>query len=230
MLDTASFACLDSWMKEKLTRLYYDYFYHRQEEFWRQQGMVKLPVLKKVSPMLVCGEDLGMIPQCVPEVMEELCILGLRVQRMPTEQGKEFGHPSEYPYLTVATTSSHDMSTLRGWWEEDRDRIIRYYRTVLGHEGDPPLSLDPDLCEEIVVSHMESPSMWAIFPIQDILAMSGDLRRPGNPREEQINDPGDPHNLWRFRVHLSVEELAKNEGFSARLRKMADDSGRRSPY
>ena len=107
-------------MKEKLNRFYYDYFYHRQEQFWREQAMVKLSVLMKVAPMLMCGEDLGMIPECVPKTMEITRPLGLRIQRWSGGADREFALPSEYPYLTVTTTASHDTSTLRGWWEEDR--------------------------------------------------------------------------------------------------------------
>jgi 4-alpha-glucanotransferase len=192
--------------------------------------MVKLPVLKKVSPMLICGEDLGMIPDCVPKVMEELCILGLRIQRMCGGADGEYGLPSEYPYLSVSTTSSHDMSTLRGWWEEDRERMAGYYHTVLGRDGEPPCSCEPSLCEEIIRQNLESPSMWAVFPIQDILALSGELRRPGDPGEERINNPADPYQVWSFRLHISTEQLLKEETFSAALRRLVDDSGRNDPY
>jgi len=230
MADTASFACLEGWMREKLASLYNDYFYHRQENFWREQAMVKLPVLKRVSNMLVCGEDLGMIPDCVPGVMEELCLLGLRIQRMPREPDREFGYPWEYSYLTVASTSSHDMSTIRGWWEEDPARTKRFYNTVLGREGEAPPACEPAICGDIVRQHLESPSMWAVFPIQDILGMSGDLRRPGDPREEQVNDPADMFHLWKFRLHLTTEQLLNEKDFSSRLRRMVEESGRNDPY
>jgi 4-alpha-glucanotransferase len=230
MSDTASFACLEGWMREKLFSLYNDYFYHRQEDLWREHAMVKLPALKKASNMLICGEDLGMIPDCVPVAMEELCLLGLRIQRMPREPDREFGYPWEYPYLTVSTTSSHDMSTMRAWWEEDRARTERYFKNVLGHEGEAPLTCEPAIGEEIIRQHLESPSMWAIFPIQDILAISENLRRPGNPRDEQINDPAVMFHLWRFRLHLSVQQLLDGKDFSSKLRKLMEESGRNTPY
>ena len=230
MSDTASFACLEGWMRERLFSLYNDYFYHRQENFWREQAMVKLPVLKSVSNMLICGEDLGMIPDCVPPVMEELCLLGLRIQRMPREPDREFGYPWEYAYLTVASTSSHDMSTIRGWWEEDPARAARYFNVVLGHEGEAPPACEPSICEEIITQHLESPSMWTIFPIQDILAMAENLRRPGDPRDEQINDPADMFHLWKFRLHLTTEQLLTEKGFSSKFRNMVAGSGRNIPY
>jgi 4-alpha-glucanotransferase len=226
MMDTPSFACLEEWMKEKLKNLYYDYFYNRQNDFWRQQGMIKLPLLKQSSDMLICGEDLGMIPDCVPLVMEELSILGLRIQRMPKETNLEFSITENYPYLTVCTTSSHDMSTIRGWWEEDSTRTKRYYNKILGHEGTPPASCTPEICKEIITQHIKSPSMWAIFPIQDILSMSKKLERKGDPKEEQINDPANPNHLWKFRLHINIEELIKNKEFSDGIKEILKQSMR----
>lgn len=226
MADTPSFATLDEGTKEKLVHLYNEYYYHRQEEFWRAQGMTRLPVLKAASDMLICGEDLGMVPECVPEVMRELCILGLRIQRMPKEAGREFGVPAEYDYLTVCTTSSHDMSTLRGWWGEDPARTHRYYADILKKDGEPPASAEPDICREIIAEHLASPSLWAIFPIQDILALDKDLRRPGDPREEQINDPANPHHYWKFRLHLSLEKLNSETAFAGSVAGLMKETGR----
>ncbi|MFC2149606.1 4-alpha-glucanotransferase [Candidatus Auribacterota bacterium] len=230
MMKTHSFGCLEEWLKKKLELLYVDYYYRRQEKYWRQQGMVKLPVIKDASRMLICGEDLGMIPACVPAVMREQCILGLRIQRMPPEAGREFGLPHEYGYLTVCTTSSHDMSTVRGWWEEDRAAIQRYYNTVLGHHGDAPPFCEPWICQEIIVRHLESPSMWAIFPIQDILAMSHELRYSGDPRDEQINRPDIKHHYWKYRMHISLEKLVSNKNFSKQVLSLVNNTGRNSSY
>jgi len=230
MMKTGSFRCLEGWLQERLSALYYDYFYRRQDEFWRSQGMIKLPVLQGVSNMLICGEDLGMIPACVPDVMDELSILGLRIQRMPQEAGREFGCPHTYGYLTVCTTSSHDMSTLRAWWEEDRARTQRYYNAVLGHYGEAPKTCEPWICQDIIVRHLESPAMWAIFPLQDLLGMSGELRRPGDPRAEQINDPANPRHYWKFRLHLPLEKILANKGFSAQVMNMVAATGRLNAY
>ncbi len=230
MMKTSSFAALDPWQKEKLAAVYHDYFYCRQERFWREQGMVKLPAISGASKMLVCGEDLGMIPACVPEVMKELCILGLRIQRMPHEAGREFGLPHEYPYMTVCTTSSHDMPTLRGWWEEDRERTQRYYNMVLGHHGEAPRQCEPWIAQDIVVRHLESPSMWAVFPLQDLLAMSAEVCRKGDPHDEQINEPANPRHYWRYRMHLTLEALIANKQFGAQVAKMIAATGRSSAY
>ena len=98
---------------------YINYFFHRQDEFWRKEAMYKLPKLMRSTNMLVCGEDLGMVPTCVPEVMRQLGILSLEIQRMPKQSNEEFLFPKDAPYLSVITPSTHDMSTIRGWWEEN---------------------------------------------------------------------------------------------------------------
>ena len=140
--------------------------------------MKKLPTLLSSTQMLVCGEDLGMIPQCVPDVMEHLQILSLEIERMPKEWGREFGDTSRYPYLSVCTTSTHDMSGIRGWWEEEPSRTQRYYNTVLQREGVPPEQCPPYICEELIRRHLASPSMWVLLPLQAWLSVRPDLLFP----------------------------------------------------
>ena len=89
--------------KEVFNRLYNHYYYQRHNQFWYQEAMKKLPILTQSTSMLVCGEDLGMVPDCVPWVMEQLQILSLEIQRMPKNPQHEFGHVWEYPYRSVCT-------------------------------------------------------------------------------------------------------------------------------
>jgi 4-alpha-glucanotransferase len=126
MDNTSSFHYLEWSTQQKLRDLYVDYFFRRQDDFWRKEAMHKLPYLKRATNMLICGEDLGMVPHCVPDVMEQLGILSLEIQRMPKDATKEFFHPNDAPYLSVVTPSTHDMSTIRGWWEEDRGRTQHF--------------------------------------------------------------------------------------------------------
>ncbi|MFC6225710.1 4-alpha-glucanotransferase [Hymenobacter artigasi] len=206
--------------------IYVDFFFQRHEEFWRQQGLVKLPPVRYATDMLICGEDLGMVPASVPGVMKALGILGLHIQRMPSNPETEFGHPNTAPYLSVVTTSSHDMSTVRGWWEEDRVRTQRFFETILGHWREvAPFYCEPWVAREILVQHLHSPAMWAIFPLQDLLAMDNNLRR-ANPHEEQINVPSNPSHFWKYRLHLPLEELVEAVGFNEPLRALVSASGR----
>ncbi len=206
--------------------IYLDFFFRRHEEFWRRQGLVKLPPVRYATNMLICGEDLGMVPASVPGVLQELGILGLHIQRMPANPATEFGHPDAAPYLSVVTTSSHDMSTVRGWWEEDRVRTQRFFETVLGHRREvAAFYCEPWVAREMLVQHLHAPAMWAIFPLQDLLAMDGHLRR-ADPHDEQINVPGHPAHRWQYRLHLPLEELVDAVGFNEPLRALVVASGR----
>ncbi|MCF8358151.1 MAG: 4-alpha-glucanotransferase [Prolixibacteraceae bacterium] len=224
-----SYRELDSHTKSMMNDLYIDFFYKRHESFWKDEAYRKLPTLIHASNMLVCGEDLGMVPDCVPEVMENLNILSLEIQRMPKNPDIEFGHPADAPYLSVCTTSTHDMSTIRGWWEENHERTKRFYRTVLGHNNTPPPFAEPWVCKEIINQHLYSPALFTIFPIQDLLAMDGDLRWDETDKE-RINVPSDEKNKWRYRMILSLEELLKAKDFNRMLSEMVKRAGRNSEY
>ncbi|MCX5857112.1 MAG: 4-alpha-glucanotransferase, partial [Deltaproteobacteria bacterium] len=223
---TFAFQALNTETQAILRRFYQDYYFERQESFWAEGARVKLSALKSATEMLICGEDLGMVPRCVAKVMGDLGLLCLRIQRMPAEPGMAFGAPAAYPYLSVATPSSHDMSTIRGWWEEaDRALIQIYYGQILGHQGVAPKICEPRICREVIALHLSSSSMWAVFPIQDILGMSADLRRP-DPREERINEPATCHYHWNFRLHRTLEDLLSQQQFIAEVREMVCSSGR----
>ncbi len=225
MEKTASFQLLPDSVKEPLKELYIHYFYRRQDALWQQEAMEKLPALKRATRMLVCGEDLGMVPHCVPDVMRELGILSLEVQRMPKAANQMFFHPKSAPYLSVVTPSTHDMSTLRGWWEENRDITQRFFNEVLGYEGTAPYFCEPWVCRILIHQHLHSPAMWAIFQLQDLLSMSAALRRE-NPHDERINVPANPRHYWRYRMHLTLEELQRADNFNGELRQMVVESGR----
>jgi len=187
--------------------------------------MQKLPFLKEATNMLVCGEDLGMVPACVPDVMKQLGILSLEIQRMPKDLNKEFFYPHESPYLSVITPSTHDMSTLRGWWEENRGRTQRFYNHALGQPGEAPYFCEPWINRAIILQHLYSPAMWSIFQLQDLLGMSETLRRD-NPHEERINNPAIAQHYWRYRMHISLEDLIKQTEFNEELHGYVVHSGR----
>ncbi|KAL7134275.1 hypothetical protein ABFS83_11G015800 [Erythranthe nasuta] len=226
--DTSSFNDLDNHSKDVMKKLYYDYYFQRQETMWRQNALKTLPVLMNSSDMLACGEDLGMIPSCVHPVMQELGLIGLRIQRMPNEPGLEFGIPSQYSYMTVNAPSCHDCSTLRAWWEEDEERRSRYFKTVVGADVAPPDRCTPEIAHFVLRQHVESPSMWSIFPLQDLLALKEEYTtRPAV--EETINDPTNPKHYWRFRVHVTIESLLKDRELVSVIKGLVRSSGRSYP-
>ncbi|WP_348717458.1 4-alpha-glucanotransferase [uncultured Alistipes sp.] len=166
-----------------------------------------------------------MIPHCVPQVMNDLQILSLEVQRMPKDPNSEFGNTWGYPYRSVSTTSTHDMSPLRAWWEEDRVTTQRFYNAVLHEPGEAPLYCEPWVAGRIVDLHLASPSMLVILPMQDWLAEDGELRREV-PQEERINVPSIPRYYWRYRMHLTLEQLLGEQDFNTRMRTRIEASGR----
>jgi 4-alpha-glucanotransferase len=225
MEDTASFKALPPDTRAKLHDLYVDYFYRRQDDFWMREAMQKLPALKRVTNMLICGEDLGMVPACVPVVMRDLGFLGLEIQRMPKVLGAEFSRPSSAPYLSVVTPSTHDMSTIRGWWEEDRELTQKFFNHELGLPGEAPYTAEPWIVEKVVQQHLASPAMWSIFQWQDLVGLDGSLRRD-NAAAERINVPAIPAYYWRYRLHLTLEKMLAADVFNARLKQMLAEAGR----
>ena len=223
--DNEAYRALSESLRAAFNGLYEDFFYHRNNEFWKEKAMQKLPALLDSTGMLACGEDLGMIPATVPDVMSELRILSLEIQRMPKMFGKRFADTSEYPYLSVCTTSTHDMNPIRAWWEEDRQVTSLFYTDMLGGEGEAPLHCGPCTCRQILGQHLDSPAMLTILPLQDWLSMEGSLRRE-NPAEERINIPADPHHYWRYRMHLNISQLSAADEFNASVRSMIFHSGR----
>ncbi|MDD2961779.1 MAG: 4-alpha-glucanotransferase [Muribaculaceae bacterium] len=206
-------------------RLYNDFFYHRHNDFWYGKAMWKLPPLINATDMLVCGEDLGMIPDCVSAVMDSQQILSLEIQRMPKDPKAEFGYTGSYPYLSVGTTSTHDMGGIRSWWEEDRTKTQHFYNNMLHEGGTAPYYAEPWICDKIVSLHLNSPSMLTILPLQDWLSIDGTLRRE-NPKEEQINVPANSRHYWRYRMHLTLEKLNKESTFNKTLKEKIKNSGR----
>jgi 4-alpha-glucanotransferase len=222
---TASFHALDLQTQSQLMDLYVDYFFRRQDEFWRKQALQKLPALKRVTNMLICGEDLGLVPACVPDVMKGLGLLSLEIQRMPKTPGRAFSRPAEAPYLSVVTPSTHDMSTIRGWWEEDAQLTQRFYNDELDLPGMAPATCSGKLNEAMVTQHLASPAMWSIFQLQDLLGMDESIRR-ADANAERINIPANPKHYWRYRMHLPVEALLKAETFNEHLRSLVHQHGR----
>lgn len=220
-----SYRDLDDSAKEAFNRLYNEFFYRRHSQYWRDQAMTKLPTLISSTSMLVCGEDLGMVPESVPSVMNELQILSLEIERMPKEREVLFNDLHHLPYLSVCTTSTHDMSPLRLWWKEDRQLTQQYYNQVLWKQGAAPEECTSDLCAQIVSNHLYSPAMLAILPLQDWLSIDDKLKRPV-AEDERINIPAISQHYWRYRMHLTLEELLEATDFNRRVKSMVGSSGR----
>jgi 4-alpha-glucanotransferase len=223
--DTAVFQSLEPAEQVALQTLHDDFFYRRHTRFWEAEAMKKLPALMDATQMLICGEDLGMIPDSVPVVLKRLGLLSLEVQSMPKRLGQRFGNPSEYPYLSVCTTSTHDTPTVRGRWEEDAATRQAFWREVMHQDGEAPGECTPEVCRSVIERSLAGGSMWCILPLQDWLAIDPQLRHPV-AAEERINVPAIPRHYWRYRMHLTVEGLLAVAEFNQRVARMIAESGR----
>ena len=207
-------------------RLYNDYFYRRNNQFWYSEAMKKLPKLTQATRMLVCAEDLGMVPDCVPWVMNELRILSLEIQSMPKDPTTRFGKLSHNPYRSVDTISTHDMATLRQWWDEDEERSQTYFNTSLRRGGPAPRPLPGWLAKEIVSRHLTSPSMLCLLSFQDWMSIDEKLRLP-DENAERINIPANPRHYWRYRMHLTIEQLMQADELNEEISTLIIQSGRK---
>ena len=225
MHQTSSFKDLQQHEQQHLSTLYNQYFFESQNDLWKQEGEKKLMALKNCTEMMLCAEDLGMVPEMVEGMLDEMQILSLQVQRMPKTALDNFSHPKNASYLSVVMPSTHDMSTIREWWEDDKAHIQYFYNYLLGHPGEAPFQCDPVICRDIILQHLQSPAMWSIFLLQDLLSVSGSTRRQ-HPKEERINDPADPDHVWNFRMHVTMEDLLKNKELISGIKNMVRESGR----
>ena len=225
IINEPIFEALSNEEKDAFMRLYNNYFYQRHSFFWGQQALRRLPAMLKDCRMLICAEDLGMLPDCVEPVLDQLRILTLEIQQMPKQQGFEFAHLDANPIRSVCTISTHDMAPLRLWWQESPERRQRYYVTMLQKEGRAPEQLPAHLAEEIIARHLYCPSMLCILSLQDWLAMDMELRRK-HPQEERINTPSDPYNRWQYRMHLTIEQLLQATKYNNKVRTMIQRSRR----
>ena len=224
-MNTECYKHLNHFQKQCYEKLYVDFFYVRNVEFWKRKALEKLPALVGCTKMLVCGEDLGMIPSCVPDVMHQLGILSLEIQRMPKAQGILFENLNAIPYQSVCTTSTHDMNPIRAWWLENRDNTQQYYQQILWKNGKAPEDCTPEISEQIILNHLASPALWVILPWQDWMSIDGNLRNP-DPKTERINIPANPDHYWRYRMHLSLEQLLKEKDFNEKVKSMMQNAGR----
>lgn len=211
--------------KEPFNRLYNDYYYRRNNQFWYREAAKKLPNLVQATRMLVCAEDLGMVPDCVPWIMDEHKILSLEIQSMPKDPKVRFGYLSRNPYRSVSTISTHDMPTLRQWWDEDYERTQDYFNNMLHQQGPAPHPMPGWVAREIVSQHLSCPSMLCIISLQDWMAIDENLRL-ADANAERINIPANPKHYWRYRMHITLEELMQNNDFCNNVRQLVNETGR----
>ncbi len=223
--NTFKYRALSEHDKQRYDALYNDFFYRRHNDFWRSEALHKLPTLLSATRMLTCGEDLGMIPECVPQVMEQQQILSLEIERMPKDPALQFGNPAAYPYRSVCTTSTHDMNPLRAWLLEDKPLTASYLSEHLGVSAEVGEDCPGWICQRVLQQHLASPAMWTILPLQDWMSLSDEHRNP-DPQSERINVPSSSRHYWRYRMHCTLEQLLAMDELSGAISDLIMDAQR----
>lgn len=225
MQQTNSFKQLAEEQKHILNILYNRYFFETQNGLWQKEGTAMLSMLAKSSKMLLCAEDLGMVPPFIEKALADLNILSLQIQQMPKTDKEQFSDTHNAKYPCVVMPATHDMAPIRLWWEQNKATTQFFFNTILKEPGDAPYFCEPWVCKKIIELHLQSPAMWSVFLLQDLMAIYGKVRR-AVPAEERINDPANPNQVWNYRMHLTIEELMKSNSLNIQLKEMIKESGR----
>jgi len=225
MQDTTSYKLLSDHDRRMLNILYFQYFFQKQNHLWSTIATEKLDAIQSASDMLICAEDLGMVPEMVEGDLKLREILTLQVQRMPKLLHESFSNTQQAPYLSVATSSTHDMSTLRQWWKEDKNTTQDFFNNFLNKKGVAPDYCTIDICKQILLQHLDSPAMWSVFLLQDLLSINI-ITGSENPADERINNPADPNHYWNYRMHLTLDLLIILDDLNNNLKEMITSSGR----
>jgi 4-alpha-glucanotransferase len=117
------------------------------------------------------------------------------------------------------------MPTLRLWWSEDEDRRQHFFNEVLQKDGKAPSTMPGWLCEEVIARHLFSPSMLCLISLQDWLSMDEQLRSD-DIENERINIPSNPDHYWRYRMHLTIEQLMQSHEYNERVKLLINRSSR----
>jgi 4-alpha-glucanotransferase len=225
MFQISSYKYLTAHEKSLLDKLYHTYFFEMQNDLWKKEGEIKLQMMTDSTTMLLCAEDLGMVPDFTDEVLKNLDILSLQVQQMPKDSASSYSDTAKAKYESIVMPATHDMSPMRLWWEENKETTQSFYNEILQEYGTAPHYCEPWVCKKIIEKHLQSPAMWSIFLMQDILALNGDIRLE-NPADERINVPANPNHVWNYRMHISLEDLMKQQSLNDDLKAMIKGNGR----
>ncbi len=202
------------------------------ELLWEKTGRHLLSFMEEETEMLICAEDLGVVPQCVPKVLEELGILGLKIcfwTRDYDNPEAPFISPRKYPHVSVAMLSAHDTVTMRQWWEEQADESTKTAFAKAFFENTESKIADrtaysPDLALLVNSAFLQAGSRLCVFQIQELFSLT-DTYRSTDPGSERINVPGTvtPEN-WSYRIPVPLEELAEDEYFILTVSAMIEEN------
>ena len=198
----------------------------KSEKIWAVEGKRLLSMMQETTDMLMCAEDLGVVPACVPQVLKELEILSLKIERWTREYSKPdapYINVKAYPHLSVCIPSVHDTTTLRGWWEEElSEREKKEYYSLLNLRSQCPETYTSELAMTIIEHNLNANSIITIFQLQDLLFLNEKIDRKLF-KEDRINVPGTVADTnWSYRIPVLVDDISKNLQFNKILKKLID--------
>lgn len=193
------------------------YFYIQNVSLWKSVARKRLEAIKSSSDMLLCAEDLGMIPSCVPNVLSDLNIMTLEIERMPKEgQETPWCNLGNLPYNSVLSTSTHDMPPLKLYWRNMSDSERNEYRKRKLDVFD--IADEKKVLKNIIMNHLRASSMFCIIPLGDILSFSDVMSQ--DAAEEQINHPENPNNVWDYRFPFYMDDLLEDNSIVCEISDM----------
>ena len=159
------------------------------EELWQKNGDKLLRFMLETVPMLTCAEDLGVVPDCVPQTLSNLGILGLKIPRWARDwkqNGQPYFRVEDYPFLSVCAPSVHDTSTLREWWEREQEKW-GFWSSMKFSEPCPD-QYSTETAFKVISRLLETGSALCMFQIQDLFALENRYR-VDDAASERINIP-----------------------------------------
>ena len=211
--------------QEKLRKLFEE-IEVKENKLWEKQATTTLSAIVHASDMIPCAEDLGVNLPVMPEVLKKLDILSLKVIRW-TRQWDKPGQPyipfTDYPELSVATTSVHDSSTLRQWWNQEKDSVWTFINSVeCENKPDGNSAFTPEIAEFILRSLASCKSALLINPLQDYLFLEHSFYLE-NEDDERINIPGSVNTFnWTYRIPVTIEEMSGNKGLLNKIKTIVE--------
>jgi len=157
-------------------------------------------VLEEAQGKLPVGEDLGVIPNYVRRMLVDLRIPGYKVLRWEREDNGYYREPRHYPQVSLATTSTHDTETLRGWWETmDPYERKNIWEMISAQKTDGNVPFNAQTQRAILNRVLGSHAALSLFAWQDL---TGSL--------ERINTPGTvSEDNWTYRTDTTPQETAQ---------------------
>jgi 4-alpha-glucanotransferase len=186
---------------------------------------------------VVLGEDLGTLPDGFQQELDARCLMGLRVLWFEKDNDA-FRQPAQWTRDAVAMTSTHDLATVRGWWNghdldvrrglglvgddtatwfayENRARERTELWAAMRRTGAAAPVAEPAMSDhtpvvEAAMRHVGGAQCdLALVPIEDVLGLADQPNLPGTT---------DQHPNWRRRLAFDARSLFADPAVAARLR------------